>query len=62
VVLLPIDRPLKGYRLQTAPSTRDEPQEYFGPRRLIESEDMLSLMWEVPNPESGFVYSVVMDW
>lgn len=62
VVLMPIDRPLKGFRLQTAPSTRDEPQEYSGPRRLIESDDGLSLMWEVPNPEAGFVYSVVMDW
>lgn len=54
--------PLKSYRLQTAPPTRDAPSDFQGPRRLIESEDNLSLLWEVPNPETGFVYSIVLEW
>jgi hypothetical protein len=62
VVLMPQQNPLKSFRLQTAPSTRDEPEDYTGPKRLIESDDNLSLMWEVPNPETGFVYSIVMEW
>jgi hypothetical protein len=39
-----------------------DPEDYTGPKRLIESHDDLSLMWEVPNPEPGFVYSIVMEW
>lgn len=62
IVLLPSQTPLKSFRLQTAPSTRDQPEDYTGPQRLIKSDDNLSLMWEVPNPESGFVYSIVMEW
>lgn len=62
VVLMPPQNPLKSFRLQTAPSTRDKPEDYTGPKRLIESPDNLSLMWEVPNPETGFVYSIVMEW
>lgn len=62
VVLMPPQNPLKSFRLQTAPSTRDDPEDYTGPKRLIESDDNLSLMWEVPNPETGFVYSIVMEW
>lgn len=62
VVLMPPQIPLKTYHLQTAPSTRDKPVDYKGPLRLIESDDNLSVMWEVPNPESGFVYSLVMEW
>ncbi|MEY3228178.1 MAG: hypothetical protein RLZZ536_2797, partial [Planctomycetota bacterium] len=62
IVLMPADRPLLKYRLQTAPSTRDDPAEYTGPLRLIEAPDRLSLMWEIPNPAQGFVYSIVMEW
>jgi hypothetical protein len=62
VVLMPQQRPLQSFRLQTAPSSRDQPEDYTGPKRLIESHDDLSLMWEVPNPEPGFVYSIVMEW
>jgi hypothetical protein len=62
IVLMPADRPLLKYRLQTAPSTRDDPAEYTGPLRLIEAPDRLSLMWEIPDPAQGFVYSIVMEW
>ncbi|MGV2341449.1 MAG UNVERIFIED_CONTAM: hypothetical protein LVR18_48265 [Planctomycetaceae bacterium] len=37
IVLMPADRPLLKYRLQTAPSTRDDPAEYTGPLGLIEA-------------------------
>ena len=62
IVLMPQQFPLKSFKLQTAPSTRDKPTDYKGPLRLIESEDRMSLMWEVPNPEAGFVYSMVLEW
>ena len=62
VVLLPDKYPLKSFRLQTSPSTREKSEDYKGPLRLIESKDKLSLMWEIPNPQVGYVYTILMEW
>jgi hypothetical protein len=62
VILMPENHPLQSYKLQTAPSNREVAKNYDGPLRLLESDDKLSLMWEIPNPQSNFVYTIVLDW
>lgn len=62
IVLLPENMPLKRYKLQQAPSNREPPAAFDGPIRVIQSEDGLSHMWDIPNPSGGFVYSMILDW
>lgn len=62
IVLMPDERPYKSYRLQLATSTRDTPTAYAGPVRVLEGPDRKSLMWEVPSPLAGHVYSVLLEW
>ncbi len=61
-VLLPDGLPLRDVKLRTSPTYRDETVEYNGPKRLLIADDRLSLLWEVPTPESSRVYTMLLDW
>jgi hypothetical protein len=62
-VLMPEGRPYQSFELEETPSFRgEESRPYAGPRRLLESPDRMSLLWEIPTPQGEWVYTLIFKW
>jgi hypothetical protein len=61
-ILMPDEHPLRSYRLEQAPISRDAPEPYTGPLRLLTSDDGMSVLWEIPTPQPNWAYTIVLDW
>jgi hypothetical protein len=61
-VLMPNNQPFKDMKLMKSPSFRDKSSPYDRPVRLLNDDDKMSLLWEIPTPENSNVYMILLDW
>lgn len=62
LVLFPADKPYKEYSLMVAKTVRDQPMAYDGPKILLSGPHQEWLYWEVPQPQTGYVYRLHWKW
>lgn len=62
LLLFPEEKPARSYELRVAPTNREAPVLYQGPRIVLEGEDGTWLFWEIPNPQASKVYRVDWKW
>ncbi len=68
LMLFPIDRPFREYRLLYAPTRQDDRmkhedlQLYTGPKITFTAEDKSWVYWEISEPEANHIYGIDWTW
>ena len=62
LMVFPDNRPVKQYRLESAPNSRDKAQPFRGASLVLLNKAKTGLLWEIPKPQAGHVYRLAWDW